>query len=43
MIADILNNKKLNSEVTELFIRARKLNNSLAFITQYYFAVPKNI
>ena len=34
MIADMINNKKLNSVVTELFIRGRKLNISLAFITQ---------
>ena len=32
MIADMINNKKLNSIVTELFIRGRKLNISLAFI-----------
>ena len=43
MITDMLNNKKLNPIVTELFIRSRKLNISLVFITQYYFAVPKNI
>ena len=43
MIADILNNKKLNPIVTELFIRGRKLNISLVFIAQSYFAVPKNI
>ena len=43
MIADILNNKKLNPVVTELFIIGRKLNISLVFITQSYFAVPKNI
>ena len=43
MIADMLSNKKLYSIVTELCIRGRKLNNSLAFITQSYFAVPKNI
>ena len=43
MIADMLNNKILNSIVTELFIRGRKLNIPLAFITQSYFAVPKNI
>ena len=36
-------NKKLNPTVTELFIRGRKLNISLVFITQSYFAVPKNI
>ena len=33
MIADMINNKKLNSVVTELFIRGRKLNISLVFIT----------
>ena len=43
MIADMLSNKKLNPVVTELFIRGRKLNIFLAFITQSYFAVPKNI
>ena len=43
MIADILSNKKLNPVVTELFIKRRKLNISLVFITQSYFAVPKNI
>ena len=40
MIADMINNKKLNSIVTELFIRGRKLNISLIFITQSYFKVP---
>ena len=43
MIDDMLSNKKLNPTVTELFIRGRKLNISLIFITQLYFAVPKNI
>ena len=43
MIADILSNKKLSPMVTELFIRGRKLNISLVFITQSYFGVPKNI
>ena len=33
MIADMFNNKKLNSMATELFIRGRKLNISIAFIT----------
>ena len=42
MIADMINNKKLNSVVTELFIRGRKLNISLAFITQSYFKVTKD-
>ena len=43
MIADILSNKKLNPIVTELFIIDRKLNISLVFITQSYFAVPRDI
>ena len=43
MIADLINNKKLNSIVTELFIRARKLNISLVFMTQSYFKVPKDV
>ena len=43
MIADMINNKKLNSIVTELFIRGRKLNFSLVFITQSYFKVPKDV
>ena len=43
MIADMIHNKKLNSIVTELFIRGRKLNISLVFITQPYFKVPKDV
>ena len=43
MIADVINNKKLNSIVTELFITGRKLNISLIFITQSYFKVPKDV
>ena len=43
MIADMLSNKKLNSIVTELIIKSRKLNISLVFITQSYFAKPKKI
>ena len=42
MIVDMINNKKLNSIVIELFIRGRKLNISLVFITQSYFKVPKD-
>ena len=42
MIADMLSNKK-NTIVTELFIRGRKLNISCVFITESYFAVPKNL
>ena len=41
-IADILSNGKPNAVVTDLFIRGRKLNISLVFITQSYFALPKN-
>ena len=43
MITDMIHNKKLNSIVTELFIRGRKLNISLVFITQSYFKVPKDV
>ena len=43
MIPDMLSNKKLNPLVTESFVRCRKLIISLAFITQTYFAVTKNI
>ena len=43
MIADMIPNKKLNSIVTELVIRGRKLNISLVFITQSYFKVPKDV
>ena len=41
MIADMLNNKNLNPIVTKFFIRGRKLNISIVFITQFYFAIPK--
>ena len=43
MIADMINNKKLNPVVTELFIRGRKLNISIVFIKQSYFKVSKEI
>ena len=43
MIADMINNKKVNSIVTELFIRGRKLNISLVFISQSYFKFPKDV
>ena len=43
MIADMIHNKKLDSIVTKLFIRGRKLNISLVFITQSYFKVPKDV
>ena len=43
MMTDMLSNKKLNPIITELFIRGKKLNISLAFITQSNFTVPKHI
>ena len=43
MIPDMFNNKKPNPIVTELIIKGRKLNISFCFITQSYFAAPKNI
>ena len=43
MIAEMISNKNLNPVVTGLFIRGRKPNFSLAYITQSYFAVSKNI
>ena len=43
MIADMINNKKLNSLVTELFIRGRKLNIYLVFIMQSYFKIPEDV
>ena len=43
MIADIMTNKKFQAAIKELFIRCRKLNISLVFITQSYFSVPKEV
>ena len=43
VIAYMINNKKLSLIVTELFIRGRKINISLVFITQSYFKVPKDV
>ena len=43
MIVDMINNKKLNPIVTELFIRGRKHHISIVFITQSYFKVPKDV
>ena len=42
MIANIMTNKKIQAIIKELFIRCRKLNISLVFITQSYFSVPKD-
>ena len=43
MIADVKDNEKLQAIMEEMFIRCRKLNISLAFITQSYFSVPKDV
>ena len=43
MIADIMTNKKFQVIIKELFIRCRKMNIFLVFITQSYFSVPKDI
>ena len=43
MMADMINNKKLNPIVTELFITGRKLNIFIAFVTQSYFRIPKDV
>ena len=43
MIADMINNKTLNPVITKLFLRNRKLNISLIFITQQYFKVPNDV
>ena len=43
MIADIMTNKRFQTIIKELFIRCRKLNISLVFITQSYFLVPKDV
>ena len=43
MIADIMTNKKFQSIIKKSFIRCRKLNISIVFITQSYFSVPKDV
>ena len=43
MIADIMTNKRFQAIIKELFIRCRKLNISLVFITQSSFSVPKDV
>ena len=40
---DIIADKKFQAIIKDLFIRCRKLNISLAFITQSYFSVPKDV
>ena len=43
MSADIMTNRRFQAIIKELFIRCRKLNISLVFITQSYFSVPKDV
>ena len=43
MFADMTNKEILNPVLTELFIRGRKFNISIVFITQSYFKVPKDV
>ena len=43
VIADMTDNKKVNSVVTEVFLRGRILDVSIVFITQSYFKVPKEV
>ena len=43
MITDIISNTNFQNIIKELFIRCRKVNISLAFITQSYFSVPKDV
>ena len=43
MIADIMSNKKIQAIIKELFIRCRKLNISLVFITQSYVSLLKEV
>ena len=43
MITDMINNKRINPKVTELFIRAKNLNIFIVFITQSCFKVPKDV
>ena len=43
MISHVISNKKAQQVLKELFIRCRKLNISLCFLTQSYFSVPKDV
>ena len=43
MISHVMSNKKAEQVLKELFIRCRKLNISLCFLTQSYFSVPKDV
>ena len=41
MISNVMSSKKVQQVLKELFIRCRKLNIGLCFLTQSYFSVPK--
>ena len=43
MISHVMSNKEAQQVLKEFFIRCRKLNNSLCFLTQSYFSVPKDV
>ena len=43
MISHVMSDKKAQQVLKELFIRCRKLNISLCFLTQSYFSVPKDV
>ena len=43
IIADIMSNKKFQTIIKELFIRCRKVNISLVFMTQSYYSIPKEV
>ena len=43
MISHVMSNKKAQQVLKELFIRCRKLNISLRFLTQSYFSIPKDV
>ena len=43
MISHVMSDKKARQVLKDLFIRCRKLNISLCFLTQSYFSVPKDV
>ena len=43
IISHVMSNKKAQQVLKELFIRCRKLNIALCFLTQPYFSVPKDV
>ena len=43
MISHVMSDKKALQILKDLFIRCRKLNISLCFLTQSYFSVPKDV